>query len=66
MIGKQVKVIPSNALNEIHLSALAGSEGEVMSVTDNGMWVKFMHEFQDHNEWFIPKQSIQMVSSDGK
>lgn len=38
MIGKQVKVIPSNALDEIHLSALAGSEGEVMSVTDKGMW----------------------------
>jgi len=62
MIGKQVRVIPSRALNELKLSALVGWEGEVVETAKNGVYVKFIQSFMESNEWFIPKESAQIVS----
>lgn len=62
MIGKQVRVIPSRALNELKLSALVGWEGEVVETAKNGVYVKFIQPFMESNEWFIPKESAQIVS----
>lgn len=62
MIGKQVRVIPSRALDELKLAALVGQEGEVVEIAKNGMYVKFLQPFMECNEWFVPKESAQIVS----
>ncbi len=62
MIGKQVRVIPSRALDELKLSALVGQEGEAVEIAKNGVYVKFIQPFMESNEWFIPKESAQIVS----
>ena len=63
MIGKTINIIASAALSEIRLDDLIGAKGVIVEngPHNNGAYVKLERPYLNEEEWFIPKDSIQIV-----
>lgn len=66
MLGQKIKIIASPELSAWKLGRLAGREGTITADAHNkkikGCWVTLEKAFAGEMEWFIPVQSLQIVS----
>lgn len=61
--GDTILILPSHALNNMHMEGLAGKEAKIIEVVStgeriHGCWVKLPKAFMEEDEWFIPYNSI--------
>lgn len=66
-IGTKTKILPSNELDNIGLTQLAGVTGTVVQAMYRkdgslyGAWVKLPGLWQGEKEWFVPEVSLSIV-----
>ena len=62
-LGESVLILPSCALEEMHLGELAGVTAKIIDTGDlsrgeTGYWVELPKPYLGEKEWFIPLSSI--------
>lgn len=62
-IGDTILILPSCALQYMHMEELAGIKAKVVEVISHadqvrGCWVKLSGKYLGEDEWFIPYSSI--------
>ncbi|WP_195639806.1 KH domain-containing protein [Bacteroides stercoris] len=66
MVGRKITIIASPLLKEWKLKRLIGRDGVIINEIQNqktkGVWVRLNNPFADELEWFIPVQSVQIIS----
>ena len=66
MVGRKITIIASHLLKEWKLKRLIGRDGVIINKIQNqktkGVWVRLNTPFADELEWFIPVQSVQIIS----
>ena len=66
MVGRKITIIASPLLKEWNLKRLIGRDGVIINKIQNqktkGVWVRLNTPFADELEWFIPVQSVQIIS----
>lgn len=64
MIGKTVKIISSQPLTDLKLKKMVGREGVIVAqgTHNKGVYVRLHQPYMNEEEWFIPNQSIQLIS----
>lgn len=66
MVGRKITIIASPLLKEWKLKRLIGRDGVIINKIQNqktkGVWVRLNTPFTDELEWFIPVQSVQIIS----
>ncbi len=66
MVGRKITIIASPLLKEWKLKRLIGRDGVIINEIQNqktkGVWVRLNTPFADELEWFIPVQSVQIIS----
>lgn len=66
MVGRKITIIASPLLKEWKLKRLIGRDGVIINKIQNqktkGIWVRLNTPFADELEWFIPVQSVQIIS----
>ncbi len=63
IFGDTILILPSYALKEMHLEALAGVKAKVVEVVRHkdqicGCWVSLPFSYLETKEWYIPYNSI--------
>ncbi len=66
MVGRKITIIASPLLKEWKLKRLIGRDGVIINKIQNqktkGVWVRLNTPVADELEWFIPVQSVQIIS----
>jgi hypothetical protein len=66
MVGRKITIIASPLLKEWKLKRLIGRDGVIINKIQNqktkGVWIRLNTPFADELEWFIPVQSVQIIS----
>ena len=66
MVGRKITIIASPLLKEWKLKRLIGRDGVIINKIQNqktqGVRVRLNAPFADELEWFIPVQSVQIIS----
>lgn len=66
MVGRKITIIASPLLKGWKLKRLIGRDGVIINKIQNqktkGVWVRLNTPFADELEWFIPVQSVQIIS----
>lgn len=66
MVVRKITIIASPLLKEWKLKRLIGRDGVIINKIQNqktkGVWVRLNTPFADELEWFIPVQSVQIIS----
>ena len=66
MLGRKIQIVASPELAAWKLGKLAGREGKIASTEphkrNKGCWVALNTPYANEIEWFIPIESIQLIS----
>lgn len=64
MIGKPVVIISSPELLALRLKGIVGRTGVIVAVKENrmGMFVKLDFPYGGEDEWYIPRESVQLIN----
>ena len=66
MVGRKITIIASPLLKEWKLKRLIGRDGVIINKIQNqktkGVWVRLNTPYAEELEWFIPVQSVQIIS----
>lgn len=66
MLGRKIQIVPSPQLAAWKLEKLVGREGKIISKKlherNKGYWVALNAPYTNEIEWFIPIESIQLIS----
>lgn len=67
MLGQRIQIVASSELTKWNLNRLVGREGTISSEIQHdkvkGCWIILAYPFANESEWFIPIQSIQILSN---
>lgn len=63
MAGELVQIVPSKELLVMRMKRVIGRQGLLVEWVPNkrGAYIKLFKPYQEEEEWYIPRESIQIV-----